>query len=318
MKHLDEIRNKITGPVFSVITPFRETDDEIDYDALEKYLQYTYDAGGRIFYVMAYNSRFHELSWEEIKILNTFVTKTVKGIDSNCIVIVADPLNCSTNVSIEFTRHAEIIGADLISLVFREKVYSDDQVYKHYKKIAESTGIGLLIHEMKFISGYGDFIYNWPVESLDRLADIPNVIAIKEDAKEDDFTREVINKIKDRVSIILAGGGKSQWLRFSDDGCQAYLNGIGVFEPKLAVRFREHYLNGNMAACMRIVNEIEAPFFAEAVKKFGWHLTIKAAMEARGHISRYERMPMVALDKEKAKMVSSVMEKLPIEELSKK
>ncbi|MES0488490.1 MAG: dihydrodipicolinate synthase family protein [Leptospirales bacterium] len=318
MNHLENLRSKIKGPVFSIVTPFREKDDEIDFDALEKYINYAYEAGARIFYVMAYNSRFSELSWEEIKVLNTFVTKTVKGIDSNCIMITADPLHCSTEVSVEFARHSELIGADLISLIFREKVYSDDQVYNHFKKINDSTGIGILIHEMKLISGYGDFSYNWPVESLDRLVDLSNVIAIKEDAKEDDFTRNVINTIKDRASIVLAGGGKSQWLRFADDGCQAYLNGIGVFEPKLAIRFREHYLNGNTDAYMRIVNEIEAPFFAETVKKFGWHLTIKAAMEARGHMSRYERMPLQALDDEKANIVASVLDKLPIDELSEK
>ena len=36
---------------------------------------------------------------------------------------------------------------------------------------------------------------NWSINLLDRLADIPNVVAIKEDAKLDDYTREIVNKI---------------------------------------------------------------------------------------------------------------------------
>ena len=67
---------------------------------------------------MAYNSRYSQLTFEEIKILNEFVVKTVKAIDRNNIVIVADPPHCSTKISIEFAKHAEFVGADLISLLF--------------------------------------------------------------------------------------------------------------------------------------------------------------------------------------------------------
>ena len=105
---------------------------------------------------------------------------------------------------------------------------------------AESCGIGILIHEMPFISGHGGHTINWPISLLDKLADIPNIIAIKEDAKNDDYSHEVIRTIKDRLSIIISGGGKRQWLQFADQGCQAWLNGIGVFEPKLAILFWKH------------------------------------------------------------------------------
>ena len=40
---------------------------------------------------MAYNSRFSELSWDEIKELNRFVVEAVKKMDKNNIVIVGDP-----------------------------------------------------------------------------------------------------------------------------------------------------------------------------------------------------------------------------------
>jgi len=315
MKTLEQLREKIQGPVFSVITPFREQDDEIDYPALENYLHRIYDAGGRIFYVMGYNSRFSELSWDEIKSLNTFVTRTVKGIDKNAIVIVADPLHCSTTVSLEFARHAELIGADMISLIFREKHYSNEQVFKHYSWIANHVNLGILIHEMPFISGHGGHTINWPVELLDQLADVENIIAIKEDAKDDEYSHSVISTIKDRVSIIISGGGKRQWLEFADLGCQSWLNGIGVFEPRLATAFWQARQTGDKARCERIITDIEVPFFEQVVGRYGWHLGIKAAMQARGVMQRYERMPMLALDEASYSDVASVMQQLPIDEV---
>ena len=306
---------QIKGPVFSVMTPFREQDDEIDFPDLEKYLHKVYDAGGRIFYVMGYNSRFSELSWGEIKTLNTFVTRVVKGIDPEAMVIVADPLHCSTAVSLEFANHAQLIGADMISLIFREKYYSNEQVYRHYSMIAEQVDIGILIHEMPFLSGYGGPMINWPVELLDRLADIDNVIAVKEDAKDDDYSHKVIATIKDRVSIIISGRGKRQWLKFADHGCHAWLNGIGVFEPKLAIAFWNARQNDDHGFCNRIIDEIEVPFFEKIVSKYGWHLGIKAALETRGVMQRYERMPMLAVGDNEYQNVASIMSELPIDAL---
>lgn len=311
------LRSKIQGPVFSIVTPFREHDDEIDYTAIERYITYAYESGARNFYVMGYNSRFSELSWEEIKILNTFIAKTVKCLDDDNIIIVADPLHCSTAVSMDFCRHAEDVGADMISLIFREKFYSDDQVSKHYQMCADSCGIGILIHEMPFISGHGGHTMNWPVSLLNRLADVSNIIAIKEDAKNDDYSHQVISTIKDRLSIIISGGGKRQWLQFADHGCQAWLNGIGVFEPKLAIRFWEAYQNKDEHVWRKIIDQIETPFFEKGVALYGWHLMIRAALEIRGHFSRYERMPMLALTDQEVVSIREWFDVLPVDELIK-
>jgi len=311
---LIDLKNRIQGPVYSVMTPFLKN-EEIDFLSLENSLQRIYDGGGRIFYVMGYNSRFSELSWEEIRLLNSFVTQKVKAIDPNNIMIVADPLHCSTKVSIEFARHAQEIGADLISIINREKFYSEEQIYRHYKMIADAVDIGILVHEMPFLNGYGGPVVNWPISLLDRVVDIPNVIAVKEDAKDDSFSKQVIEKIKDRAAIIISGGGKRQWLQFAEVGCQSWLNGIGVFDPRLASKFWEYYQAGNKEAYMRIINEIEVPFFEKGVKKYGWHLTIKAAMEALGVIHRYERMPLMELGAEEAMDVKRLIESLPVDEV---
>jgi dihydrodipicolinate synthase/N-acetylneuraminate lyase len=312
MTDLLALRDRIRGPVFSVITPFRESDDGIDYDSLARYLRLIHDGGGRIFYVMGYNSRFSELSWDEIRELNEFVIGATKEIDPDSIVIVADPLHCSTAVSLDFALHAQEAGADMISLIFREKFYSNEQVYRHYASIADAINIGILIHEMPFISGHGGHTMHWPVELLDRLADIDNVIAIKEDAKDDDYSHEVISTVRDRVAIVISGGGKRQWLDFAEHGCQAWLNGIGVFEPALATAFWKARQTGDHERCQAIIDDIEVPFFEKVVGPFGWHLGVKGALEARGVMKRYERMPMLALDEREFAIVKSVMDSLPI------
>ena len=130
-------------------------------------------------------------------------------------------LHCPTDVSLEFANEAKKSGADLISLIFREKFYNNDQVVEHFKYIVTRSDMNILIHEMPFISGLGGHsCANWPVELLDRLADFETITAIKEDAKDDDYSHEVINKIKDRVSIVISGGGQNSGCNLLTLGCQ--------------------------------------------------------------------------------------------------
>lgn len=312
--NLAQVKSRIKGPVFSVMTPFLEN-EEIDFGSLEKYLEKIYEGGGRVFYVMGYNSRFSQLSWDEIKVLNGFVTSKVKAMNPSNLMIVADPLHCSTRVSCDFAEHAQRIGADVISIICREKFYSEEQVFSHFATIANCTSIGILVHEMPFLSGYGGPPVNYSLDLLDRLADIENVIALKEDAKDDELSKNIINKVKDRVSIVISGGGKRQWLRFAADGCQAWLNGIGVFEPRLASLFWEYYQSGNEEGYMEIINKVEVPFFERGVKRFGWHLTVKSAMEHRNLISRYERMPLMPLDEKAHAEIGILMNDIAIDEI---
>ena len=115
------------------------------------------------------------------------------------------------------------------------------------------------------------------------------------------------------MHIVISGGGKRQWLQFAELGCQSWLNGIGVFEPKLAVNFWKAYQNKDMSYVNQIINEIEVPFFEKGVAIYGWHLMIKAALELRGHFPRYERMPMLGVSDEDLENIKLWFDDLPID-----
>lgn len=305
------LRKKIKGPAFAIITPFCDDGKEVDWLALEQYVEFLYLGGAKVFYVMGYNSRFSLLSDEEIMKLNETVTRKVKSYnDEECVVIIADPLHCSTETSIKFAKHGEEIGADVISLIFREKVYFEEQVYNHFKKVSENTRLGILIHEMPLNNGIPGqpSLIKWPLSLLDDIADLENVVAIKEDTKNDEYTQEVINALKGRLSIITSGGGMNQWLSFAPN-CHGWLSGSGGFNPKIEIDFFNSYLSNDMHKCEEIINTVETPFF-EISNKFGWHLGIKSAMDIMGVMSRVERMPLQQLSEIKHSEIVEIMKKI--------
>lgn len=296
------IKDNLKGPVFPIITPFKDTaSHEVDYEAACDYVDFLYDSGVRNFYVMSYNSRFSLLSWDEMMKLNKVVTRRIKDKPEQCISIVADPLMNPTSVSVDFAKRAEDFGADLISLIFLERFYSDDQVFNHFNKVAENSNIGILIHEQKLASKTGGHCL-YPLDLLDRIADIDNVIAIKEDSKTPMFSEQVIEKLGDRLNVIISGRGKRQFVHFSRMGCDAYLVGVGSFAPKVSLDFYKACQSDDVETAWGIINEIERPFLGAAMK-CGWHPALKSAMQEVGIMKRVERPPLVQIsDKDHAEL----------------
>ena len=308
MTSLQEVKDKLKGPVFSIITPFKE-DESVDCEALAGYVRFLYDQGAKLFYVMGYNSRFSLLSEDEIRKVNEVVAITVRSFnDSACVTIVADPLHCSTATSIKFAEHAKEVGADLISLIFKEKVYFEDQVYNHYKRVSENSPVGILVHQMPLNNGIPGKppLIRWSSSLTDRVAELPNVVAIKEDTKSDAYTQQMIDILEDRLAIITSGNGMKQWLNFKGR-LHGWLSGVGGFCPQAEIQFFNAFNEGDHKKCDQILEDVEFPF-NKIKNDYGWHLGIKSALEAAGIMSRFERMPLLQLPDSQHAIVVELMD----------
>ena len=69
------------------------------------------------------------------------------------IIICAEPYHCSTEQSIKFIKYFEKCGADIVSLIFGEKFYSENQILNHFKTIHNRTKIFLLLHQQLIENG---------------------------------------------------------------------------------------------------------------------------------------------------------------------
>lgn len=285
----DEIRQRLEGCVYTVFTPFGD-DENIDYESLEKYLNHLYRGGARKFYVMAYNSRYSQLKHEEIMELNAFVINVLKDLDSGNLVIVGDPIHCSTRETIEFTHHAKEVGGDLISLIFREKYFTDDQVLEHFSEVGNACRMPILVHEMPFLSGMDGKQMNWPESLLGKLGSIPEIVALKEDAHDYETTCKAL-ALEPRIRVVVAGR-KSALIAYKKHGVKAYLNGISMVDARIGEAFWNAWKNDDMQTINFIIEQIEAPFFDTCVAKYGWHRTNKAMLEAAGLMPRRDRMPL--------------------------
>ena len=201
---IDNIKEKLEGPVFTVFTAFSST-GEINYDQIEQYIHYLYSSGVKNFYVMPYNSRYSQLKESEIFELNKFVIKTTKNLDKTNFVIVSDCIHGPTSLSADYGYDAFNQGADMFASIVREKYFSNIQIIKHFDYLSQKLKMPLLVHEMPFLSGYDASIFKWPISLLRELKNIDNILAIKEDAKDVNYGIEVIKVLEPEVKVVFAG-----------------------------------------------------------------------------------------------------------------
>ncbi len=132
---------------------------------------------------------------------------------------------------------------------------------------------------------------------------------MKEDAKNNFYTKEICKKISKNMTIITSGGGKRQWLKAAKHGSTSWLSGVSNLNPRIAIDFYDYYKNNDKKKIRMIIESIEDPFF-KIKDKYGWHLTIKAFLEINKNFKRFERSPLKELSNEEMIKIKTVFKKI--------
>jgi len=297
-RYIDEIR----GTVIPLPTPFNE-DESVDHDSLSKYVKFLADSGIKNVMTTVGTSRYNLLTKEEIKAVNETVVKAAAG---RIKTIVANPPFGRQAEAVEFAEHSREIGADLYLAYYPERYYGDEYLLDFFGKISDAAGIGVLIHEMPMRNGLGGGTVQYPISTLHKLLDIPNVVGLKEEALDMAYSGNVVRELADKAVIIGAGGGMSRYLRDYWSGANAFLGGIGNFKAEVENDFFEAMQAKNYEKAYGIVNNIEIPLFQKLVP-FGWHPSLKAILSIKGHMNGTERKPMKQTTAEERSKIEGIL-----------
>lgn len=296
--------NEIIGPVIPVPTPFKE-DQSICIESMKKYVEFLVDNGISNVMTTVGTSRYNLMTFDEIKEINKALVDGAKG---KAKTIVANPTIGGVKHAIEFAKHSEEIGADYLLLYFPERHYGIENTYKFFEQVSKSTNIKTLIHEMPMRNGFGGPNEQYSIELLEKLFKIDNIVGVKEEALDAEYSNKLVERFSNEAIMIGAGGGMSRYLyRDYERGSKAFLGGIGGFMPKLELEFFEAITSGNKNRATEIVEKIEKPYF-EKVCPLGWHPSLKSAISLKGLMPKFEREPMKVFSDEEISFMQKVME----------
>lgn len=123
--------------------------------------------------------------------------KAVKEAVGGRVKVVAGTGTYDTKHSIKLSREAERAGADGLLLV--NPYYnrpSQDGLYAHFRAIAESTRLPVMLYNIPGRTGV-----NCAPETIARLADVPNIVAVKEATGNLDQASDIRRRTKDDFLI---------------------------------------------------------------------------------------------------------------------
>ncbi len=182
----------------AMVTPF-DQNGEVDFQATENLINYLIANGTDGLVVSGTTGESPTLTEEEKVELFKFAVKVVDG----RIPVIAGTGSYNTKASIELTKHAENAGVDGIMLVapYYNKP-SQEGLYQHFKAIAEETSLPIILYNIP-----GRSVVSLSVETVVRLSEIKNIVAIKEASGNLDAMAEMIEKTPDDFTLYSGDDG---------------------------------------------------------------------------------------------------------------
>ena len=274
------MRTRFTGVGTALVTPFRN-DGSVDEAAVKRLVRRQIDAGihfvspcGTTGEAPTLNSR------EKLRVIELVVEEA-----NGDVPVLAGAGGYDTREVIEFARELEAIGVDgLLSVAPYYNKPTQEGLYQHYRAIAESTRLPIMLYNVPGRSGV-----NIAVDTVVRLAQIPNIIAVKEASGNVVQMCEIVNQAP--ADFMLLSG---------DDPLTVAVMAIG---GKGVVSVASNEAPAEMA---HIVEMCERGDYVGAQKLHNWLLPLiqvnfvesnpipcKAAMAAMGLLEEVYRLPLV-------------------------
>ena len=182
----------MSGPMFSgsitaLITPF--TNGKVDEEAFRKIVDWQIKQGTHALVSCGTTGESPTLSHDE----DMRVTAICVEVADGRVPVIAGTGSNSTSEAIALTKSAKEAGADaaLIVTPYYNKP-TQDGLYAHFKAIHDAVEIPIIIYNIP-----GRCIVDMSVETMARLAELPNIIGVKDataDLKRPALTRGAIDE----------------------------------------------------------------------------------------------------------------------------
>jgi 4-hydroxy-tetrahydrodipicolinate synthase len=282
-----------------MVTPFK-ADGAVDYKKAEELAKYLIANGSDGLVVHGTTGESPTLTHEEEYELYKTVKKAVGGQTR----IIAGTGSNSTAETLEATAHAEKIGVDGIMIVvpYYNKP-SQEGMFQHYKTVAESTKLPIIIYNIPGRTGV-----NMLPDTVARLAKIKNIVGIKEASG----IMEQVSEIREETpkEFMIYSGDDDKTLEIMKRG------GIGIISVASHIVGRdikkmcEAMASGNIDEAEKLQRKLSPIFKVLFITSNP--VPVKAALAMIGHPVGGVRLPLVAANDSEKEQIKKVLKDLAL------
>jgi len=180
------------GSIVAIVTPFKK--GRVDEKAYVDLIEWHIAQGTNAIVPCGTTGESSTLDYKEhFRVIDI----AVKAVHKRVPVIAGTGAN-STDETVEITKYAKKSGADAVLLVtpYYNKP-TQEGLYRHYKTVAEKVDIPIVLYNVP-----GRTAVNMLPATVARLAEIKNIVAIKEATGDMKQVSEVIRLCGNRITVI--------------------------------------------------------------------------------------------------------------------
>jgi 4-hydroxy-tetrahydrodipicolinate synthase len=180
------------GSIVAIVTPFKN--GELDEETYRELIEFQIERGTSAIVPTGTTGESATLSMEEhARVLDI----AVKAVNKRVPVIAGTGGN-NTNEAIELTAHAKSVGADATLQVtpYYNKP-TQEGLFQHFKAVAKAASLPQVLYNVP-----GRTSVNLLPTTVARLAELPEVVAIKEASGNLVQMAEIVNLVGDKIALL--------------------------------------------------------------------------------------------------------------------
>jgi 4-hydroxy-tetrahydrodipicolinate synthase len=273
-----------TGAMVALVTPFHG--GEVDFETLNELVDFQLDNGIDALVPVGTTGECPTLSHEEHKQVIETVVKRAGGATR----VIAGAGSNSTAEAIELTAFAKKVGADATLQVcpYYNKP-TQEGFYQHFKAIAEEVDLPIVLYNIPGRCGAG-----LTPETVARLAELDNIVAIKEATGSLDQASEIAM----RCDITILSGDDSLTLPLASVGGKGVISVVANIVPADVKAMTDIILEGDLSSARQWHRKLFA--LSKNMLTLATNpIPIKAAMAMLDMCSEELRLPMTPLEDSK-------------------
>ena len=276
----------------ALITPFQ--DGQVDFKTLEELVEFQIKNGIDAIVPVGTTGECPTLSHDEHK----QVIERVVKVSSGRVPVIAGAGSNSTAEAIELAEFSKKIGADATLQV--DPYYNkptQEGFYQHFKTIAEEVDLPVVLYDIPGRCGAG-----MTVDTIVRLSEIENIVAIKEATGRLDQTSEIAC----RCDMTILSGDDSLTLPIASVGGKGVISVVANIVPADVKAMTDLLLTGDFESARKWHKKL-FPLSRNLLSLATNPIPIKAAMSILNMASEEMRLPMTPLEESKKNILCQIL-----------
>ncbi len=279
------------GAMTAIVTPFKN--GKVDEETLKELIDRQIENGVKAIVPCGTTGESPTLTYEEHE---RVIELTVNHVNGRVKVIAGAGSN-STHEAVHLVSFAKKAGADgaLVITPYYNKP-TQKGLYEHYKKIAESVDIPIVIYNVPGRTGV-----NIETETIVELSKIKNIVGIKEASGSLDKVTAILSKCDIEV---YSGEDALNYLIIANGGKGAISVTANVVPDKVS-RLCDYALDGNFEKAKKLhyeLYELNKAMFYETNP-----IPVKTALSMMGLINDEIRLPLFAMAEKNKERLERVL-----------